>query len=128
MKPQPMIVVADVEASSRWYQQILGLTSVHGGDEYEQLASDGEVVLQLHIPDDHDHPLLVSGPCTGTALWFEDERFDDTMARIIAADAEIAEGPMVNPLAHHREVWLHDPDGHLIVVASPVGEVGEVGE
>jgi catechol 2,3-dioxygenase-like lactoylglutathione lyase family enzyme len=125
MKAQPMIVVADVEASSRWYQRVLGMRSAHGGDEYEQLTSDGDLVLQLHHDDQEEHPLLVSGPCTGIALWFEDQRFDDTLGRIVAADAEIAEGPMVNPLAHHREVWLHDPDGHLIVVSSPFGDVGD---
>lgn len=124
MKPQPMIVVADVEASSSWYQQVLGLSSAHGGAEYEQLTSDGEVVLQLHHDDPEEHPLLVSGPCTATALWFEDERFDDTVKRIVAAGAEIADGPLANELAHHREVWLHDPDGHLIVVSSPFGDLG----
>lgn len=121
-----MIVVADVEASSRWYQQVLGLTSAHGGDQYEQLTSGGRVVLQLHHDDQDEHPMLASGPCTGTALWFEDERFDDTVARIVAADAEMLDGPMVNPLAHHREVWLHDPNGHLIVVSSPYGDVGDL--
>ena len=33
MKPQPLIAVADVEASSRWYQELLGGKSGHGGAE-----------------------------------------------------------------------------------------------
>ena len=32
---QTMIAVRDVEASSRWYQRLLGLRSDHGGAEYE---------------------------------------------------------------------------------------------
>ena len=45
---QTMIAVRDVEASSRWYQQLLGLRSDHGGPEYERLLADGTLVLQLH--------------------------------------------------------------------------------
>ena len=31
MRPQPLITVTDVEASSRWYQRLLGCQSAHGG-------------------------------------------------------------------------------------------------
>src|SRR4051812_19885326 len=30
MRPQPLIAVADVEASSQWYQHLLGCESAHG--------------------------------------------------------------------------------------------------
>ena len=53
MRPQPMIVVNDVPASSRWYQSLLNVKSGHGGDEYEQLVrEDGTLILQLHEGDD----------------------------------------------------------------------------
>ena len=48
VRPQPMIAVADVEEASRWYQQVLGAASGHGGPEYEQLLVGGQLVLQLH--------------------------------------------------------------------------------
>lgn len=35
MKPQPLIAVSDVEASSRWYCELLGAVSGHGGRDYE---------------------------------------------------------------------------------------------
>ncbi len=47
MRPQPLIAVTDVEASSRWYQWLLGCQSAHGGAEYERLVAKGELVLQL---------------------------------------------------------------------------------
>lgn len=57
MRPQPLIACRDVEASSRWYQRLLGCKSAHGGPEYERLvdpkrqrsehASEG-LILQLH--------------------------------------------------------------------------------
>ena len=52
MKPQPMIVVHDIEATSAWYQAVLGLRS------------------------------------------------------------------------GHQEIWLGDPKGYKVVVASPCGDVG----
>ena len=48
LAPHPLIAVADVPASSRFYEQILGASSGHGGDEYEQVIVEGELVLQLH--------------------------------------------------------------------------------
>ena len=42
-----MLVVSDVEASSRWYQDVLGLASGHGGDEYEMLLFDGDLVAAV---------------------------------------------------------------------------------
>ena len=48
MRPQPLIAVSDVEASSRWYQQLLGCRSAHGGTEYERLISGDALILQLH--------------------------------------------------------------------------------
>jgi catechol-2,3-dioxygenase len=46
-----MIAVADVQQASRWYQQVLGAISGHGGPEYEQLMVGGELVMQLHRPE-----------------------------------------------------------------------------
>jgi catechol 2,3-dioxygenase-like lactoylglutathione lyase family enzyme len=63
MRPQPMIAVTDVEASSRWYQRLLGCESAHGGPEYE------------------------GGP-------------------------------------NHWELWVRDPDGYVVVIASPDGSAG----
>jgi hypothetical protein len=37
MRLQPLIAVTDFEASSRWYQRLLGCRSSHGGVEYEPL-------------------------------------------------------------------------------------------
>jgi len=81
MRPQPLIAVTDVEASSRWYQRLLRCQSAHGGAEYDRLVSGNTLILQLH-------------------------RFD---------------------IPHHhegigdREIWLRDPDGYTVVLASPDG-------
>ncbi len=125
-----MISVAGVAASSRWYQAALGLVSGHGGDEYEQLTDGhGRIVLQLHVWDAHEHALLGTADeqrGNGVALWFETPNFDEVLTQLAAADVEIAEGPLFNPRAQHREVWLRDPDGYVVVVTSPFGDTAPV--
>lgn len=128
MKAQPMIVVADVEASSRWYQRLLGCRSGHGGKEYEQLVdADGTLLLQLHQWEAHEHPHM-GDPATkpygnGVLLWFETEAFDAAVARAREMSVKVLDGPLVNPNARHREIWIGDPDGYVVVLASPYGEV-----
>jgi len=128
MRPQPLIAVRDVEASSRWYQRLMGCRSGHGGREYEQLVDQGgAMIMQLHAWDAHEHPHLgdpgVRPLGNGVLLWFQIDDFSAALARAGALGAEILEGPKDNPNANHREVWLRDPDGYVVVLASASGEL-----
>lgn len=134
MRPQPLIAVTDVEASSRWYQRLLGCQSGHGGSAYEQLLSNGQIILQLHsfevehhhgfIGDRHNKPYG-----NGLLLWFEVDEFDAVMERATAMGVEIVLPRHRNPPdgeggPNHWECWMRDPDGYLVVVASPYGTGG----
>src|SRR5687768_6380212 len=86
MRPQPLICSSDVEATSRWFQQLLGLRSDHGGPDYERLVTaDGRLMLQLHRWDvPHHHGPLGDPsipPGNGVLLWFEVDDFDAAVAR-----------------------------------------------
>ncbi|MDJ0788416.1 MAG: VOC family protein [Myxococcota bacterium] len=128
MRPQPLIAVHDVEASSRWYQRLLGCESGHGGKEYERLVHEGELILQLHHWEADEHPHMGdprSKPYgNGALLWFQTGDFDGAIERARELQAEILEEPHVNPNAQHRECWLRDPDGYVVVLASAYGDVG----
>jgi hypothetical protein len=50
MRPQPLISVGEVEASSRWYQRLLGCQSAHGGAESEHRVDPGRLVLRTQPP------------------------------------------------------------------------------
>lgn len=118
---QPLLSVRDVPKSSRWYQQVLDAQSAHGGEEYERLTVDGELVLQLHeLEEGHHHGALAKPGVAlgnGVAVWFEVADFGAAVARIRKAKAEVVTDVHVNPNAQHREIWLHDPDGYLVVLA-----------
>ena len=119
--PQPLIVVRDVPASSRFYAELLGASSGHGGDEYEQIVSGGEILLQLHRIDVEDHhgPLATAGVPLGNGvlLWFEVADLDAAVERARGLDAAVERDVHVNPNAKQREIWLRDPDGYLVVLA-----------
>ncbi|NEQ53616.1 MAG: VOC family protein [Leptolyngbya sp. SIO3F4] len=127
MKAQPLIAVKDVEASSHWYQAVLDCESGHGGPEYEQIVHQDRLILQLHHWDVHEHPHLgdpnVQPYGNGTVLWFQTDEFNATIARIRTLDAKVLEGPKVNPNAGHREIWLQDPDGYVVVIAGKYGDL-----
>ncbi len=134
-----MIVCRDVEASSRFYQTLLGCESAHGGPEYDRLAdpklhhsqwgTDG-LILQLHAWEaDHHHghlgdPKLPIG--NGMFLWFEVDDFDAAVARAREIKARVVLDVHRNPNASHREFWLSDTDGYTVVLASPDGEAPDL--
>ena len=121
-----MLQVRDVEASSRWYQEVLGLRSGHGGDEFEMLFDGEAFVMQLHRLDAHEHGILQPADDVtrgaGMSLWFQAsdrDAFTALVDQARTAGATVVEDPHWNPLAHHHEATLLDPDGYVVVVHSP---------
>jgi catechol 2,3-dioxygenase-like lactoylglutathione lyase family enzyme len=133
VRAQTLITVDDVAASRRWYEVVLGVTSRHGGDEYDQLGSPDEddFLLQLHDWEADEHPHLGDRDGArrgdGVVLWFRVDDVDGAFARIAEGDVEVLEGPQLNPNAQHREIWVRDPDGYTVVVAGRYGDVGAEG-
>lgn len=123
MRPQPMIVLADVQAASAWFQAVLGLRSGHAGAEYEMLMDGDEMVVQLHRWDVHEHRHLGdesdASRGNGVLLWFATDDFDALVARVEAAKATVLEGPLYNPNGRQHEVWIQGPEGYRVVVAGP---------
>ena len=134
MRPQPLIAVADVEASSRWYQRLLGCQSAHGGPEYERLVANGALILQLHRFEVAHHHRPIGNPAdkpygNGVLLWFELDDFDAAVARAEELKAEVVLPRHRNPPdgqggPNHWECWLRDPDGYVVVIGSPDGSAG----
>ena len=134
MRPQPLIAVTDVQASSEWYQRLLGCRSAHGGAEYERLVRDGKLVLQLHSFLVHHHHGPIGDPDdrpygNGVLLWFEVDDFDAAMERVREMGVEQVLPRHRNPPTgdggpNHWECWMRDPDGYTVVLASPDGSAG----
>jgi catechol 2,3-dioxygenase-like lactoylglutathione lyase family enzyme len=132
VEAQPLIAVRNVRASSRWYAELLGADSlpehIHR-DLYERISSSHHLILQLHAWDEENHPNLVNAnaapPGHGVLLWFQVSDFDAVVERARGLRAEIILEPHVNPRPNHREMWLRDPDGYVVVIAGPDGQSGQ---
>jgi hypothetical protein len=77
------------------------------------------------VDEDHHHgpmhdPKLPLG--NGVLLWFEIDDFDKAVARAKKLKAKVVLDVHFNPNAQHRELWIADPDGYTVVLASPDGE------
>lgn len=127
-RSQPLIAVRDVLASSVWYATILNITLQSNTHEdthensYNRLLKGNQIILQLHGWDVDDHPNLTNRDKApvghGVVLWFEVDDFDSAVTRARSIEAEIVIEPCRNEFALHYEVWIRDPDGYLVGIAS----------
>jgi len=137
IRPQPLIAVRDVKASSAWYQVLLGVPAGTDPDHphrlfYDRIMSGDTLLLQLHRWDDEEHPNLMGadrGPHGhGVLLWFEVDDFDAAVDRARRLGARVILEPHINPAPQHREIWIQDPDDYVVVLASPDGESRRAGD
>ena len=117
----PLLAVKNMEASKRFYQDVLGLSVVNdfganvtltGGialqtlDSWKSLIGTDRVTLQSH----------------GGELYFEENDLDAFCRRLTALSV-----PLVHPLITHRwgqrAVRFYDPDGHIIEVGEGMDAV-----
>jgi len=80
----------------------------------------------LYSTDTHEHPFLGDPNAfkgNGALLWFEIDDFEDAVWRAEDMAVEILEGPLGNPNAQHREIWIHDPEGYTVLLASKYGDL-----
>lgn len=118
---EPMLAVENVPFASRWYQQLLGLKSNHGGPDFDQLVDEtGASVLLLHRWNDPEHPSMLSRMPGyvghGVLIYF---RVADAAAVVATAKqmrAEILQDFGHNPITHQKECQIRDPDGYYITI------------
>lgn len=119
-----IIGVADVPASFRWYQSLLGMPeTAPAHDHFGQiLDSDGTVLLNLHGWGAHEHPTLTSPdratPGNGLLLFFRVDDFDTALMAARTLVERLDEEPHVNPNTGTREFSLRDPDGYWVTVSA----------
>ena len=119
-----IIGVADVPASFKWYQSLLGAPETAPAHDYfgQILDSDGTVLLCLHAWGEHDHPSLTSPdaatPGNGLLLFFRVDDFDEALARARALVDRFEEEPHVNPNTKTAEFSLRDPDGYYVSISA----------
>jgi hypothetical protein len=118
---EPMLFVDDVEATSRWFQSLLGLKSGHGGKEYEMLMDESkQLALQLHRADGEEHGghRLPAGSARGAGvlLYCKVSDVRAVHAKAKAMKALVEGDPTFIKLAGHTEFVVRSPDGYAVAV------------
>ena len=117
----PLIQVADVEATARFYEQHLGFTRIFSADWYVQLRATAdhpfEIALIVH---DHDTiPEAGRGPTRAMLLSFYVEDAAAEHDRLAAAGVPIAQ-PLRDEPFGQRHFIAADPNGILLDVITPI--------
>lgn len=120
IRPEIIIAVKDIAESSRWYQQLLGCKSAHGGDTFEILTDeDGTVVLCLHKWAAHGHPTMKNPaitPGNGLILFFRVTDLENKWKHAQRLKAVVEEPPHINHNSGRNEFSIRDLDGYYVSV------------
>ena len=120
MKPDPIIAVKDVEASSKWYQSVFNCRSMHGGKEFDILVSENnDILLCLHKWGAHQHPTMTDPtitPGNGLILYFRTENMNRIRQNAEKTGVYIVEDIHFNPNSMKQEFSFRDPDGYYLTI------------
>src|SRR6202007_2018262 len=102
------------------------------------LVHSGRLVLQLHRWEEEYHHGRIGDPNdlppgNGLLLWFEIDDLGAAIARAETLGAEVILPRHRNPPdgdggPNHWEIWLRDPDGYKVVLASLMARLTESGD
>ena len=119
-KIDPIIAVKDVEASSKWYQQIFGFRKTHGGNEFAVLESEDDgILLCLHKWGEHHHPTMINPgitPGNGLILYFRTDDMETLRQKIDKIGSVVEEDVHLNPNSLKKEFSIKDPDGYYLTI------------
>jgi catechol 2,3-dioxygenase-like lactoylglutathione lyase family enzyme len=110
----PILRVASLPASVRYYVEVLGFRLDWGGEENAEMASvsrDGHAIMLCHGAQGQP----------GTWIWIGVEDIEPLFAQYQSAGARFLEGPTNRPWAYEMQVL--DPDGHVLRFGSEPREV-----
>jgi len=117
----PLLPVADLAASTRFYRNVLGLSVVFEADWYVQLQAPGQTSAQLAliVPDHDSVPERFHARAAGVVISFEVDDVDDRWAAARDAGAEIVVDVRDEAWGQRHFVTV-DPDGLMVDVVQSI--------
>ena len=121
IKIDPIIAVKNVEASVKWYEQVLGFRRAHGHEHmFAVLVSEeNEIMLCLHQCGEHNHPTMTNPtitPGNGLILYFRTENIEYIRNNIEKINWILEEEIHMNPNSLKKEFSIRDPDGYYLTI------------
>ena len=115
-----VLTVADLEATTGFYQRVLGMEAVTFKGGRRGLAF-GTSKINLHqVGHEFEPKAARPGPGTADLCFIVDERIEQVQVELIAHGVEIEEGPVERTGATGPilSVYLRDPDGNLVELSN----------
>ncbi|MEM7096746.1 MAG: VOC family protein [Pseudomonadota bacterium] len=119
MQSTTMLFVEDVEIASKWFQDFLGVTSGHGGPEFEMLLWDDNLFLQLHLIEEghHDHEVSTEAPLGhGVILVVYVDDAERLYQRAQSLQLNLVSQLHYNEIAHMHEFVVKEPNGYALMI------------
>lgn len=116
----PVVIAADVAATTEFYRQHLGFSPAFESDWYVHLQSTEDPAINLAVLE-AGHPSIPKTdlPMTGLILNFEVEDVDAIYRRALQDEWPILK-PICNEDFGQRHFIARDPSGTLIDVITPI--------
>lgn len=120
VRTETIIAVKDVQRSSKFYQDLLGCKSEHGGDTFDILTSDATVVLCLHKWGEHEHPTMLNAEKeagNGLILFFRVDNLDHILKNAKQLNANIEKDIHYNENSLKNQFILRDLDNYYLIIS-----------
>ncbi|RKR75955.1 VOC family protein [Frondihabitans australicus] len=106
--------VRDIEASARFYTEVVGLTPIPVPNPHAKAFSDGTVTFAVRVPMPGFDLDAVGTPGAGIAVWFKSQDPAAVHEKLVSAGATIAEPPFEGPFG--TTFSFRDLDGYLVTI------------
>lgn len=117
-----VLTVTDIDASCRFYADILGMEVITFGDNRKALRF-GQQKINLHQLG-HEFEPNAAHPTAGAAdlCFLTETPLDDIILHLGDCGTMVLEGPVVRTGANGPiiSIYIRDPDNNLIEIANPV--------
>lgn len=120
VRTETIIAVKNVQRSSKFYQDLLGCKSEHGGDTFDILKSDKTVVLCLHKWGEHEHPTMLNSEKeagNGLILFFRVDNLDHILKNAKQLNANIEKDIHYNENSLKNQFILRDLDNYYLIIS-----------
>ena len=117
----PFMHVADVEAATRFFVEVLGFTASHQSDRYAYVDREGAGIrIQWH-----DDPTEIGEAHGGFSYYIDVHDLSLVETALAAGLATLPEGHVHGPVGQgygQRELMIRAPDGNLVVFGQSARE------